>query len=229
MEVKDFLYKAIRWYLSGDKNKKDAALELFPEDVIKTELINFKNEEFKEKNELRKQELQEKLERCKKLFPIGTMVWNDDGCDRCPNIIISEPYIEECEDKLPYKILYDDVIIEKTTIVAKTLRIFRNKPLTNSSNSIIGLERILYNIDSDIRDTTIYRNPFINLKEFIKNENVNKQKALERINKDIFLYQNKVDMLKKDLEELNAYEPSELTEELINKLTTAAIKQIENN
>ena len=89
--------KAMEWYQSGDKGKREAALELFPEDMLEREIDDFKKRNYKEFMKTREEQLRRRLEDAKKIFPMGSLIWSDEGTDNCPNIIVGEPYIGDTQ------------------------------------------------------------------------------------------------------------------------------------
>ena len=81
--------KAIEWYRKGGDYRR-AACELFSEKKLEA----YENGRKKNMMADRDKMLQEMLIRCKKLFPIGSLIQGDNLADRLPNLTISEPYIQ---------------------------------------------------------------------------------------------------------------------------------------
>ena len=75
------LDKAREWYKKGGELKKIA-------------LTAFSKKELDENIELDYDEL---LEKFAKKYPIGTIVWSNDGTDYFPNIIVSKPYLKDVD------------------------------------------------------------------------------------------------------------------------------------
>ena len=211
--------KAVDWYQSNNPGKREAALELFPEEKLKKEVERFREKVRKEKLETREEQLKKNLERCKKLFPIGTPMWSDDGTDYCMNIVISEPYITETKYRLPddaYDYSYTGL---KKTIMAKTIRIstISNEPLEgNWKYDTINLEICLNHMES--KTTWGHRDHIINLKEYYKTRNEEKATRVKWLKDTIERDQKS---LNEKIDELNAweeYKPEGLTKELINEI-----------
>lgn len=176
-----------------------------------------KQKENREKE--RKEQLQKMFERCKKLFPIGTLIWSDDGSDKCLNIIISEPYIGKHDYHYPLYVDYN--IKDRSTILVKTVRIeyFGNDVIDDPrfSNSIVCLENCLYFIDKKDSDT-FKENHIVNLKEYIKNKEKEKSEKIKKLEKDIKEKEESLERTKKELKEIQSYEPTGLTKEKIEKI-----------
>ena len=202
--------KAIEWYRKGGNYRK-AACELFSE----KELEAYENERKKNMMADRDKMLQKMLVRCKKLFPIGSLIQSHDGTDHLPNLIISEPYIKYVKH-LPFCVDYssDYKDGERKTIFVDTIRIWRNEPCGKSQ---VCLEQLLYYMDKPDSDN-FKKKGFIDLKEYEKrqiekkNEELTYLKTLaEKIEKDL-------DDTKKKIVELEAYNPSELTEQKVKEI-----------
>lgn len=218
MDDNRLLDKALSWYRSMDPGKKAAALELFPQKKLESEMDAYIKRKAKQDIIDREQALQEKLERCCKLFPIGTLVWNDEYSDLCPNIIISEPYIAESDSyHLPYSLINSN--LPNTTILAKTMRIFHGNEIDEKySPSIIGLERCLDNMDKNQDGSSFYRNHIINLKEFYKDEFDERSKKIEHYEKLITDYQKQIDNINESLTYWKKYNPKNLNAEFIKSV-----------
>ena len=211
------LDRVLGWYRSADPGKKAAALELFPEEKLESEMDAYLKRKKKQDILDREQTLQEKLERCRKLFPIGTLVWNDEYSDHCPNIIISEPYIGESDSyHMPYSINSN---LPNTTILAKTMRIFHGNEIDEKySPSIIGLEKCLDNMIAREPGDSFYRNHIINLKDFYKEEFDKRSKEIERCEKLIADYQKQIDSINESLRHTREYNPKNLNAEFIKNV-----------
>ena len=75
------LDKAREWYRKGGE-------------LAEIALTAFSKKELDENIELDYDEL---LEKFAKKYPIGTIVWSNDGTDYFPNIIVSKPYLKDVE------------------------------------------------------------------------------------------------------------------------------------
>lgn len=75
------LDKAREWYKKG-RELREVALTAFSE------------KELDEKIEWNYDKL---LEKFAKKYPIGTIVWSNDGTDNYPNVIVSKPYLKDVE------------------------------------------------------------------------------------------------------------------------------------
>lgn len=210
--------KAMEWYQSGNPGKKEAAIELFPEDMLEKEIDNYKRRNKKERKILREIELKNVLERAKKMFPIGTLVWSDDGTDGCPNLIIGEPYIGSTKynTHIPYnKYEFDDN--DRETVLVNTLRIFRNQvdddnPLYKAK---VGLEILLENYDNP---NEYNKNPFIDLDDYHKTQAKKREDEIKRLKDNISHYKEMLDQQTEELAELEAYDPYGLNEDLIQEI-----------
>lgn len=211
MDDKKLLDKALEWYQLHDYYK--AALELFPEEVLKKELETYNKRKYEEKLAARKQELQEVLEQCKEKFPIGTLMWSDEGSDHCPNIVISEPYIGESDWHMPHDVFgyrYGDGY--KKTVLAETVRISDGKPF---QRDVIGLERCLRNMN---RSDNLYKNHIINLDEYHKQETEKRNNSIKDSKKNIKRLEDELAKEREYLNELKSYHPLEFTEERIQEI-----------
>ena len=202
--------KAIEWYRKGGDYRR-AACELFSE----KELEAYENGRKKNMMADRDKMLQEMLIRCKKLFPIGSLIQGDNLADRLPNLTISEPYIQYVK-YLPLCVNYSSEYKdgERKTIFVDTVRIRRNEPCGKSQ---VCLEQLLYYMDKPDGDN-FKKKGFIDLKEYEKkqiekkNEELTYLKTLaEKIEKDL-------DDTKKSIAEVEAYNPSELTEQKLKEI-----------
>lgn len=212
--------KAMSWYQSGDSGKKEAAMELFPKDMLEKEIENYKKRDKEERKKLRDKELQEVLEKCKKLFPIGTLVWSDEGTDHCVNVIVEEPHISKTEYRAPYG-KYDCGDNDRKTVLAKTIRIgtMSNEPLEgNWCKSYVGLENLLINMTERKDSSYVNTKPIINLKELQEKKMEERNKEIENVKKQIENYQKNLDILNRDLSELEAYNPYDFTKEKIQEI-----------
>ena len=202
--------KAIEWYRKGGDYRR-AACELFSE----KELEAYENGRKKNMMADRDKMLQKMLVRCKKLFPIGSLIQGDNLADRLPNLTISEPYIQYVK-YLPLCVNYSSEYKdgERKTIFVDTVRIRRNEPCGKSQ---VCLEQLLYYMDKPDGDN-FKKKGFIDLKEYEKkqiekkNEELTYLKTLaEKIEKDL-------DDTKKSIAEVEAYNPSELTEQKLKEI-----------
>lgn len=213
------LEKALGWYTSGDSGKKEAALELFPKEKLQDEITKYNEKKTKEGLERREEQLKENLKRCKKLFPIGTPIWSDDGTDHCPNIVISEPYIAETKYRMPYDAYPMGYNGTRKTIFANTIRMSTcaNEPLEGKwGKGKVNLEICLQNMDST--SEWGHRNHIINLKEYYKVRNDEKTDRMKWLKDEIERRQKSLDELTSEYKTLEKYEPTEFTKELINKI-----------
>lgn len=206
----NLLDKVLSWYTSGDPGKKAAALDLLPEKVLKKEAEKFKTIKNEEWKKAREEELKEVLEKCKNLFPVGTLVWNDDSTDKCVNVIIEEPHIEKTEYKAPDgKYEYLDIDNRKT-VLAQAVRIqyFGNDVIEgNFGKSIVGLEKCLEK-----------GNHIIDLDKFHKDKMDEKNEETRRLKEKITEFQKKVDELNSELCKIESYNPYSLTKEKIQEI-----------
>ena len=212
--------KAMSWYQSGDSGKKEAALELFPKDMLEKEIENYKKRDRDERMKLREKELQEVLEKCKKLFPVGTPVWSDDGTDHCVNVIVEEPHIAKTEYRAPYgKYDYNDK--DRKTVLAKTIRIgtMSNEPLEGTwCKSYVGLENLLINMTEKEDSPYVNTKPIINLKDLAKKKMEERNKEIKKVKEEIEKRSNELVKYNADLSELEAYNPYDFTEEKIQEI-----------
>jgi hypothetical protein len=217
--------KAMEWYQSGDKGKREAALELFPEDMLKKEIEGFKKRNKQERLKERDLDLERKLSSAKKMFPIGTLIWSDEGTDSCPNLIVSEPYIGNTKygTHIPYGIYeYSDEKEVKKTILVHTVRIYRSEIESDHPEwyrSVVGLERLMDNMEKPLDQRyPVKGSYFIELDEYHKSEEVERNNYLNNLKESISEYEEKLQKFKKDLSTWESYDPNSLTKEKINEI-----------
>lgn len=207
---------AMGWYMSGDSGKKAAALDLFPEEMLIKEIDAYRKRNKKERIKLREENLQKMLERCKKLFHVGDVIQSDDGTDNLPNIIISEPKIQNVK-YLPFCVdnswEYDDC--DKKTILVDTIRISCNKPLERKYK--VCLETLLYYMDKQ-KDDTFRKKGFIDLKEYAKTQIDIKNNELKRLKEKEERILKELNEILSDIKCLEEYNPNELTNEKVKEI-----------
>lgn len=202
--------KAIEWYRKGGDYRR-AACELFSE----KELEAYENGRKKNMMADRDKMLQEMLIRCKKLFPIGSLIQGDNLADRLPNLTISEPYIQYVK-YLPLCVNYSSEYKdgEMKTIFVDTVRIRRNEPCGKSQ---VCLEQLLYYMDKPDGDN-FKKKGFIDLKEYEKKQIEKKNEELTYLKTLAEKIEQDLDDTKKSIAEVEAYNPSELTEQKIKEI-----------
>ena len=202
--------KAIEWYRKGGDYRR-AACELFSE----KELEKYENERKKSMMTDRDKMLQKMLVRCKKLFPIGSLIQSHDGTDHLPNLTISEPYIKYVKH-LPFCVDYssDYKDGERKTIFVDTIRILRNEPCGKSQ---VCLEQLLYYMDIPDGDN-FKKKGFIDLKEYEKKQIEKKNDELTYLKTLAEKIEQDLDDTKKSIAEVEAYNPSELTEQKLKEI-----------
>lgn len=207
---------AMGWYRSGDSGKKAAALDLFPEDMLKKEIEAYRKRDKEERIKLREENLQKMLERCKKLFHIGDLIESNDGTDHLPNLIISEPRIQKVE-YLPFCVenSWDYGPDEKYTIVVDTVRLHMNEPLNRKSK--VCLEALLYYMDKS-KDDEFRKNRFIDLKEYTKKQIEEKNEELKSLKEREQRVQKDLSDIQMDIAVLENYDPNELTYKKIKEI-----------
>ena len=207
---------AIGWYRSGDSGKKAAALDLFPEDMLKKEIETYRKRDEKERVKLREENLQKMLERCKKLFHIGDVIQSPDGTDHLPNLIISEPKIQKVEN-LPFCVenSWEYGPDDKYTIVVDTVRLYMNEPLNRKSK--VCLEELLYYMDKP-KDDEFRKNGFIDLKEYAKKQIEEKNKELKNLKEREQRTQKDLSDIQMDIAVLEDYDPNELTPKRVKEI-----------
>ncbi len=202
--------KAIEWYRKGGDYRR-AACELFSAKELET----YENERKKNMMADRDKMLQEMLIRCKKLFPIGRLIQGDDFADRLPNLTISEPYIQYVK-YLPLCVNYSSEYKdgERKTIFVDTVRIRRNEPCGKSQ---VCLEQLLYYMDLPDGDN-LKKKGFIDLKEYEKKQIEKKNDELTYLKTLAEKIEQDLDDTKKSIAEVEAYNPSELTEQKLKDI-----------
>lgn len=207
---------AMGWYRSGDSGKKAAALDLFPEDMLKKEIEAYRKRDKEERVKLREENLQKMLKRCQKLFHIGDLIQSPDGTDHLPNLIISEPRIQKV-DFLPFCVedSWDYGPDEKYTIVVDTVRLYMNKPLNRKSK--VCLEALLYYMDKS-KDDEFRKIGFIDLKEYAKKQIEEKNKELNDLRAREQRVQKDLSDIQMDITTLEEYDPNELTSKKIKEI-----------
>ena len=217
MDDKKLLDKALEWYQHSDL--RQAALDLFPEKVLEKELESYRKRKAKEREKTREIELQKMLERCKKLFPIGTLMWNDEGSDQLPNIVIGEPYIGSSPYHYPR---YTDYFgpgsdLNRRTVLVKSVRVSDgNVPADDKFYlSKICLENSLYFIDHPSEWT---RSPLINLVEYQKQEIKKRDNSVKDIQKDIERLEKSLSDKQERFSYLMMYNPMDFSKERIKEI-----------
>ena len=202
--------KAIEWYRKGGDYRR-AACELFSE----KELEAYENGRKKNMMADRDKMLQEMLIRCKKLFPIGSLIQGDNLADHLPNLTISEPYIQYVK-YLPLCVNYSSEYKdgERKTIFVDTVRIRRNEPCGKSQ---VCLEQLLYYMDKPDGDN-FKKKGFIDLKEYEKKQIEKKNEELTYLKTLAEKIEQDLDDTKKSIAEVEAYNPSELTEQKLKDI-----------
>ena len=202
--------KALEWYRKGGDYRR-AACELFSENELET----YENERKKNMMVDRDKMLQEMLIRCKKLFPIGILIQGDDFADRLPNLTISEPYIQYVK-YLPLCVNYSSEYKdgERKTIFVDTVRIRRNEPCGKSQ---VCLEQLLYYMNKPDGDN-FKKKGFIDLKEYEKKQIEKKNEELTYLKTLAEKIEQDLDDTKKNIAEVEAYNPSELTEQKLKDI-----------
>jgi hypothetical protein len=212
--------KALKWYTSGDSGKRAAALELFPESVLKSAIDDFKKRDREERRKARNKELQEVLAECKKLFPIGTPIVSDDGTDHCVNIIVEEPHIASVQYRFPSG-KYDFDETDRKSVIAKTVRLeyYGNDVIEGGwGRSYVGLEKCLINMKSDTEYAYPTKEHIIDLDKFHQEKTKERNDEIADLKKKIEEHQSEIEKLTKNLNELLAYDPYELTPEKIQEI-----------
>ena len=202
--------KALEWYRKGGDYRR-AACELFSE----KELEAYENGRKKNMMADRDKMLQEMLISCKKLFPIGSLIQGDNLADRLPNLTISEPYIQYVK-YLPLCVNYSSEYKdgERKTIFVDTVRIRRNEPCGKSQ---VCLEQLLYYMDKPDGDN-FKKKGFIDLKEYEKKQIEKKNEELTYLKTLAEKIEQDLDDTKKNIAEVEAYNPSELTEQKLKEI-----------
>lgn len=206
---------AMGWYRSGDSGKKEAALDLFPEDMLKKEIEAYRKRDKEERVKLREENLQKMLKRCQKLFHIGDLITSDDGTDSLPNLIISEPRIQKV-DYLPFCVenSWEYGPNDKYTIVVDTVRLYMNEPLHYKSR--VCLEALLYYMDKP--DEDYKKRGLIDLKEYTKKQIEETSKDLKDLYTQEERVQNELNQIQENITRLENYDPNELTKEKIQEI-----------
>jgi hypothetical protein len=206
---------AMGWYRSGDSGKKEAALDLFPEDMLKKEIEAYRKRDKEERVKLREENLQKMLKRCQKLFHIGDLITSDDGTDSLPNLIISEPRIQKV-DYLPFCVenSWEYGPNDKYTIVVDTVRLYMNEPLHYKSR--VCLEALLYYMDKP--DEDYKKRGLIDLKEYTKKQIEETSEDLKGLYTQEEGVQNELNKIQESITRLENYDPNELTKEKIQEI-----------
>ena len=203
------------WYRSGDSGKKEAALDLFPEDMLKKEIEAYRKRDKEERVKLREENLQKMLKRCQKLFHIGDLITSDDGTDSLPNLIISEPRIQKV-DYLPFCVenSWEYGPNDKYTIVVDTVRLYMNEPLHYKSR--VCLEALLYYMDKP--DEDYKKRGLIDLKEYTKKQIKETSEDLKGLYTQEEGVQKELNNIQESITRLENYDPNELTKEKIQEI-----------
>ena len=215
-ENKNLFDLAMGWYMTNDPGKKAAALDLFPEEMLKREIDAFRKRDRDERVKLREEYLQKMLKRCKKLFHVGDVIENPEGTYKIPHIILSEPYIQKVE-YLPYCV--DDRFIcessNKKTIFVDTVGVYMNEP--DDHKIRICLEELLYYMDKDKSDS-FRKDGFIDLKEFSKVKIEEKESKLEGLKNRESRLETELDDVRKKIASFENYDPTKFTKERVKEI-----------
>ena len=207
--------KALKWYKKGGDYKR-AACELFSEKELENEIDKCEKERRENLVKDRNKMLQEMLIRCKKLFRVGCLIRSDHDYDSdYLRLIISEPYIQDV-NYLPFCVDYSWEYKdgEKRTIVVDTIGIWRNEPLGKSQ---VCLEELLYYMDKPDGDN-FKKKGLIDLKEYAENQIEKKDKELKNLKEKEQKVQKDLSKLQMEIATLEAYNPSELTEQKLKEI-----------
>ena len=217
MTDKELLEMALEWYQSYDDTKKECALQIFPKEKLESELKRYNNNKKTAKQLAREADLKKKLERCKKLFPVGTLIWSNEGTDLLPNLVINEPYIADTQYDAPSNV-YEWHEKDKKTIYVNTLRLHVDdngewSPCSSKEHKV-ALEICLENMDKP----RFGKNHIIDLKQFYKEQDDWLEKQIERVESDIVYYSNGLADAKEDLAYYKKYDPRKLNAERIKEI-----------
>jgi hypothetical protein len=159
------------------------------------------------------------------MFPIGTLIWSDEGTDSCPNIVVGEPYIGNTKygSHIPYGIYeYSDEKEVQKTILVHTVRIYRSEIESDHPEwykSVVGLEMLMDNMKKPLDQRYPTKESyFIELDEYHKSEGIERDNNLNNLRKSISEYEEKLQKLKKDLSTWENYDPNSLTKKKINEI-----------
>lgn len=202
------LEKAAKLYNSYIPEYRNAALELFTEEELE--------EASKTVSEDRQKELisklQKKIDRCKTLFPIGTLINSDDSIDHCPHLVCGEPYIANDEKWVSKFSDYDYNDKERKSIFVKTLRISDGK----AKPSFVCLENVLGYHTS--KNRKMHMNMIIDPNERYKEECENRDQKVMLYKGKVQEFERELEFLKKDLETWKKYEPVKMDKEFCDKI-----------
>ena len=217
MTDKELLEMALEWYQSYDDTKKECALQIFPKEKLESELKRYNNNKKTAKQLAREADLKKKLERCKKLFPVGTLIWSNEGTDLLPNLVINEPYIADTRYDAPSNV-YEWNEKDRKTIYVNTLRLHVDdngewSPCSSKEHRA-SLEICLENMDK----TRFGKNHIIDLKQFYKEQDDWLEKQIERVEGDIDYYSSGLADAKEDLAYYKKYDPRKLNAERIKEI-----------
>ena len=200
-----------------------AALELYSENQLRSAIKNYRERKKKQRKRNRENELKEKLERCKKMFPLGLLIWSDDGTDVLPNVVVSEPYIGVSEW---HRYHYSDYYLDddKRTILVDTVRICMDGPFWTKNKHQVCLENVLHFMDLP-DDNPYQKNYIINLKKYYEDKKKEREKYIARYNKLIDDYQKQIDECTKTRKEYEDWDPTKVTEEYAQEILAEAQKR----
>ena len=203
--------KACEWYQKGG-DFRTAACELFSKTKLEKGIDAYNEKKKKERLAKREEDLKKVLERCKKKFPIGTLVWSDEGSDRLPNLIISEPYIAETDYRAPYS-AYECGEKNRKSVFVKTMRLSKCKPLHKDT---VCLEICLEHMDS--KSDYCRRDHIIHFKDFYETETEEKNSKLKWLKDNQKRVQNQLDDINKEINWWESYNPTDLNKESVKEI-----------
>lgn len=217
--------KAMEWYQSGDSGKKEAAMELFPESLLKSEIENYKKRNKQERLKLRDETLKQMLERAKKTFPIGSLIWSDDSCEHLLHLVVGEPYIGSTtyNTHIPDGVYHywEDDDVERKTVLVHTIRLYHGEVDGNCEKwgrGIVGLEKLLINSDKPEGKRYPDRPLFVDLKKYYVSEKDERDKKIESLRENINRWQKEIDTWSKELSDWEDYDPENLTKDKLKEI-----------
>ena len=217
MTDKELLEMALEWYQSYDDTKKECALQIFPKEKLESELNRYNDNKKTARELAREENLKKMLIRCKKLFPVGTLIWSHDGSDFLPNLVIGKPYIGETRYDVPSNVYKWDEDNRKTVYV-NTVRLHVDdkgewSPCSSKEHKV-SLEICLHDMDAP----KYGKNHIVDLKQFYKDQDVWLKDQIDKVKDNVSYFKNCLYGAEEDLAYYKKYDPRKLNAERIKEI-----------
>lgn len=190
------LATAIEWYNGFDDTLREFAKKAFSEDKLSNGIIG--------KN---KKHVDNIYIECKKMFPIGTLVWSDEGSDKLPHIIMSEPFIDKTVNQSSYHAVTIPMGCPRELHESVYVHTVRFNMDGYKQKDIINIEDVLRQHRDKSR---FHRNMIIDPAEYEKDFKETIIKAINRRQSEIQQYTDKIQNYQDEIAELENMKPAKI-------------------